>query len=190
MTDRQAQSGTKKSAQQGAVQAADGVGPAGVWSTTHTLFLGEYKHKMDAKGRLALPAKFRAKLQKEGAVVTKGNENCLYLFTTEAWKPLAEKLASLPSISSKIARAAQRTLLAGATVVTPDRQGRILLPPHLREYAGLTTEKGEAADAGPADVVVAGLYNRVEIWPAARWQAERAESNLDELGPELAKFGI
>lgn len=180
MTDRQAQSGTKKSAQQGAAQAN-----SGVWSTTHTLFLGEYTHKMDAKGRLALPAKFRAKLQQEGAIVTKGNEHCLYLFTTEAWKPLADKLAQLPSISSKTAREAQRVLLGGATAVTPDRQGRILLPSSLREYAGLTTEKGEAADA-----VVAGLYNRVEIWPAARWQAGRAGSDLDELGPELAKFGI
>ncbi|MEX1113434.1 MAG: division/cell wall cluster transcriptional repressor MraZ [Patescibacteria group bacterium] len=158
---------------------------AGVWSTTHTLFLGEYVHKMDGKGRLALPAKFRAKLQKEGAVVTKGNEKCLYLFTQEAWKPLAEKLAALPSISSKVARAAQRTLLAGATVVTPDRQGRILLPPHLREYAGLATEGGR-----PAEAVVAGLYNRVEIWPAARWREQRRETDLDELGPELTDLGI
>jgi MraZ protein len=157
---------------------------SGVWSTDHTLFLGEYTHKVDGKGRVALPAKFRSVLQEEGAIVTKGPDKCLYMFTTKFWKPFAEKLGSVSPISSKAARAAQRTLLAGATAVTPDRQGRILLPPHLREYAGLFTKEGTI------DAVVAGLYNRVEIWPAAKWQASRDETDLDELGPELAKLGI
>ncbi len=179
MTDQQAQTGAKKDAQQGVAQ--------GVWSTTHTLFLGEYTHKMDRKGRLALPAKFRAKLQNEGAVVTRGNEHCLYLYSIEAWKPLAEKLAKLPSISNPAARKVQRELLGGATPVTPDRQGRILLSNELRKHAGLVSD---ASQATPVEAVVVGLYDRIEIWLADRWQRQHGESDLDALGPELEKLGI
>jgi transcriptional regulator MraZ len=153
----------------------------GVWSTNHTLFLGEYRHKMDQKGRLAMPVKFRAGIS-DGAVVTKGMDGCLYLFSLEQWNPIAEKLANQPVFSNTPVRRAQREVLASATPVTPDRQGRILLPPHLREYGGL--------GSGTAEVVVAGLYNRVEIWPAAKWRKERKESDLDQIGPQLADLGI
>ena len=153
----------------------------GVWSSDHTLFLGEYTHKIDEKSRLALPAKFRAQLS-EGAVVTTGPDNCLYLYTLEQWKPMADKLAALPPYSSPEARQLQRTVLGSATAVTPDKQGRILLPSHLREYGGL--------GSGTAEVVVAGLYSRVEIWPAKRWKEQRSAVDLDKIAPKLADLGI
>ncbi|MSU76067.1 division/cell wall cluster transcriptional repressor MraZ [Patescibacteria group bacterium] len=148
------------------------------------MFLGEYAHKVDEKGRLALPAKFRSKLT-DGAVVTCGPDKVLHLYSTEHWKPLAEKIAQLPSWSSKAARVLQRTVLGNATAVTPDRQGRILLPVSLREYAGLAS-----TDAKTADVIVAGLYSRIEIWPAERWAKERQTADLDEIAPKLADLGI
>lgn len=154
----------------------------GVWSSDHTVFLGEYSHKIDDKGRLALPAKFRTQL-KEGAVVTCGPDKVLHLYSTEHWKPLAEKLANLPAFSSPEVRVLQRAVLGNATVVTPDKQGRILLPASLREYAGLGS--GTTADA-----VVAGLYSRIEIWPADRWAKERQATDLDEIAPKLADLGI
>ncbi len=155
---------------------------AGLWAGDDTLFLGEYTHKVDAKGRLALPAKFRAQLA-QGAVVTRGaDKHSLYLYTTEQWKPTADKLASLPNWSSKAARELQRAILGGATAVTPDKQGRILLPAHLRQYGGL--------GSGTAEVVVAGLYNRVEIWPAADWNQARQQADLDQVTAELSDLGI
>lgn len=152
-----------------------------LWATDHTLFLGEYTHKVDQKGRLALPAKFRAQLS-DGAILTRGTDKALYLYSTEHWKPLAEKLANLPSWSSPEARELQRAVLGGATAVTPDQQGRILLPANLREYANLGPQA--------AEVVVAGLYARIEIWPAKRWKAARQETDLDKIGPKLAELGI
>lgn len=152
-----------------------------MWDSDHTLFLGQYRHKIDDKSRLALPAKFRAEL-KQGAIVTCGPDKVLHLYSTDHWKPLAERLSQLPSWSSKEARELQRTVLGNATAVTPDRQGRILLPGHLREYGGL--------GSGTAEVVVAGLYARIEIWPARRWKAEGKAADLDKIGPKLAKLGI
>lgn len=172
----------KQAQKKAAEQAANGV-----WSSDHTLFLGEYSHKVDEKGRVALPAKFRAAL-KEGAVVTCGPDKVLHLYSTEHWKPLAEKIATLPSWSNKSARVLQRTVLGNATAVTPDRQGRILLPVSLREYAGLTSDTSKGK--GTADVVVAGLYSRMEIWPADRWAKERQTADLDEIAPQLEKLGI
>ena len=170
-------SNTKNQARKAASDAA-----TGVWSSDHTVFLGEYAHKVDEKGRLALPAKFRSQLT-DGAVVTCGPDKVLHLYSTAHWKPLAEKIAALPAWSSKAARTLQRAVLGNATVVTPDRQGRILLPSNLREYAGL-------ASGTTADAVVAGLYSRIEIWPAARWRKERQATDLDEIAPKLADLGI
>lgn len=153
----------------------------GIFATAHTLFLGEYTHKVDDKGRLALPAKFRVGLQ-DGAVVTRGMDGCLHLFALEQWKPLADKLAQQPLYSNPEVRKLQREVLGGATPVTPDRQGRILLPANLREYVGLGSKT--------AEVVVAGLSGRIEIWPAKRWKTERQETDLDEIAPKLADLGI
>ncbi len=146
------------------------------------MFIGEYTHKIDEKGRLALPAKFRAQLA-SGAVVTRGLDNSLYLFTTEEWTELAEKLAALP-MTNPDARRIQRMMLAGATDVVPDRQGRINIPAYLRTYAGLGTKA--------ADVTVAGLYKRVEIWSASAWEDSRkkTEGETDQIAEHLQSLGL
>ncbi len=115
------------------------------------MFIGEYQHNLDEKGRLAVPAKFRQLLTK-GAVVTKGLDNCLFVYTKTEWAKLAEKLAQLP-ISKANTRAFGRLMLAGAMELEIDKQGRVVLPDYLRKYAGLTKK-----------TIVAGLYNRIEIW--------------------------
>lgn len=99
------------------------------------MFIGEYKHTIDEKGRLAVPVKFRAQLS-SGAVVTRGLDNCLFLYTEDEWKILAEKLASLP-INKANTRAFSRLMLAGAMDVSMDKQGRVILPDYLRKYAGV-----------------------------------------------------
>lgn len=120
------------------------------------MFIGEYQHNLDEKGRLAVPAKFRAKLGK-GAVVTKGLDNCLFLYTMEEWEKLAPKLAALP-ISKANTRAFARLMLAGAMDVQLDKQGRIVLPEYLRTFAQIKKK-----------TILAGLYNRLEIWDEDNW---------------------
>ncbi len=120
------------------------------------MFIGEYQHNLDEKGRLAVPAKFRNKLTK-GAVVTKGLDNCLFVYTAEEWQKLASKLATLP-ISKANTRAFSRLMLAGAMDVQLDKQGRIVLPEYLRKYAGLKKKS-----------IIAGLYNRLEVWDEDQW---------------------
>ena len=95
------------------------------------MFIGEYNHNLDEKGRLAVPVKFRKKLEK-GAVVTKGLDSCLFLYTIDEWKILAEKLSHLP-ISQSNTRAFSRLMLAGAMDVQVDKQGRIVVPDYLRK---------------------------------------------------------
>lgn len=120
------------------------------------MFIGEYQHNLDEKGRLAIPAKFRTKLAK-GAVVTKGLDNCLFLYTATEWQKLATKLAALP-ISKANTRAFARLMLAGAMDVQLDKQGRIVLPEYLRKYATLKKKS-----------IIAGLYSRLEIWDESSW---------------------
>ena len=115
------------------------------------MFIGEYQHNLDNKGRLAIPAKFRA-LLKGGAVVTRGLDNCLFLYSKKEWEILAVKLSKLP-ISQAKARAFSRLMLAGAMDVSIDKQGRIVLPDYLRKYSKITKK-----------VIIAGLYSRLEIW--------------------------
>ncbi len=143
------------------------------------MFIGEYTHKIDEKGRVALPAKFRGDLA-SGAVVTRGLDQALYLYTKAEWEEIAERLAALP-MSVSHARDIQRMMLAGAVEVEPDRQGRVLLPPHLREHAKLSSE-----------VVVAGLYKRVELWSVDAWNAasQRTEASADEIAEHLQSLGI
>ncbi len=143
------------------------------------MFIGEYKHSIDSKGRMAVPAKFRAKL-KGGAVVTRGFDNCLFLYPKESWQKVAEKIAKLPVGQSK-ARALARLMLAGAMDVSFDNQGRIVLPDYLRRFAGL----GKKA-------VVAGLYDRLEIWDESKWQQykNKAEQNSDEIAEALSELGV
>jgi len=143
------------------------------------MFIGEYNHNLDAKGRLAVPAKFREKL-KEGAVVTRGLDNCLFLYAKEQWEKLAEKLASLPVSQSK-ARAFSRLMLAGAMDVECDSQGRINLPEYLRKYATLNKK-----------VIVAGLFDRLEIWDEAAWEEykTKAEEDSTEIAETLGELGV
>lgn len=143
------------------------------------MFIGEYSHNIDDKGRLAVPKKFRAKLAK-GAIITRGLDDCLFLYTKEEWKVLAEKLASLP-FSQANARAFARLMLAGAMDVDLDKQGRVVLPDYLRAYADLKKE-----------TIVAGLYNRLEIWDQSKWSeyTKRTEANKNDIAEQLGALGI
>ena len=115
------------------------------------MFMSEYNHTLDTKGRLIIPAKFRETLGEE-CVTSKGMDGCLFVYAGDDWNAFEQKLTSLPLIN-KEARQFARFFLAGAATVEVDKQGRILLPAHLREFAGL--EK---------DVVLVGVGSRVEIW--------------------------
>jgi MraZ protein len=143
------------------------------------MFIGEYQHNIDLKKRLALPSKFRKYLG-ENVVITKGLDKCLFVYGMEAWKEIAEKLSSFP-VGESATRSFVRMMLSGATDVEVDGQGRVLLPEYLKEYAMLDK-----------NVIVVGLYNRLEIWDENKWQEYRkkAEENTDEVAENLGKLGI
>ena len=145
----------------------------------NNMLLGEYKHSLDGKGRVAIPAKFREKLE-TGAIVTRGLDNCLFLFAEAEWKVLAEKLVALP-LAQANSRAFVRLMLSGAMDVEFDNQGRILIPDYLRKYAGIQKE-----------VVVAGLYNRIEMWDASTWERykQKTEGASEEIAEKLGELGI
>jgi MraZ protein len=126
------------------------------------MFLGTYTPKLDDKGRLTLPAKFRDALR-GGLMITKGQDRCLYVFTRDAFTELAQKVASAP-LTNDSARVFQRNLFSGTDEQNPDGQGRIAITPELRRYAGLTKE-----------CVVIGAFSRVEIWDAGAWQRYQDE---------------
>ncbi|OGH60045.1 MAG: cell division/cell wall cluster transcriptional repressor MraZ [Candidatus Magasanikbacteria bacterium RIFCSPHIGHO2_01_FULL_33_34] len=143
------------------------------------MFIGEYSHNLDEKGRLAIPKKFRLDLSK-GSVVTKGLDNCLFLYTQEEWDKLAQKLANLPFAQSNT-RAFARLMLAGAMDVLIDKQGRVMLPEYLRTFAGLKK-----------NVVVAGLYNRLELWDTEKWEEykNKTEKESNEIAEQMADLGV
>lgn len=143
------------------------------------MFIGEYSHNLDDKGRLAIPIKFRNDL-KTGAVVTRGLDNCLFLYTKKEWEKLAEKLSNLP-ISQANSRAFARLMLAGAMDVELDKQGRVVLPEYLRKFANFKKA-----------VVVAGLYNRLELWDEKSWNdyKEKTEAQSGEIAEQMAELGI
>jgi len=147
--------------------------------TKISMFIGEYNHNLDDKGRLAIPAKFRLELKK-GAVVTRGLDNCLFLYTKQEWEKLAVKLASLP-ISQSNSRAFARLMLAGAMDVESDKQGRVILPEYLRKFAGLKKS-----------VVVAGLYSRLEIWDEEKWSIykQQTESESGTIAERMGELGV
>jgi len=144
-----------------------------------TMFIGEFKHNLDLKGRLAVPIKFRQKLS-SGAIVTRGLDKCLFVFSNKEWEVLAQKLIALP-LAQANSRAFVRLMLAGAMDVELDKQGRILIPDYLRDYAGLKKE-----------TIVAGLYNRFEIWNSESWKEykNKTESQSDEIAEKLSELGI
>ncbi len=143
------------------------------------MLLGEYKHNLDTKGRMAVPAKFRDELS-SGAIVTRGLDNCLFLFAPKSFELLVNKITSLP-LSQSNSRAFGRFMLAGAVDVEIDKQGRILIPDYLRKFANLDKQ-----------VVVAGLVGRAEIWNDVRWEEykKKTESASNEIAERLGEMGI
>lgn len=143
------------------------------------MFIGEYQHSIDEKGRVAVPSKFRAGL-KSGAIVTRGLDHCLFVLEKTEWENLANKLIAMP-IAKSNSRAFVRLMLAGAMEVDLDVQGRILLPDYLRKYADLKKR-----------TVIAGLYNRLEIWDEESWKKykEKTEASGDDIAEQLGELGI
>lgn len=144
-----------------------------------TLFLGEFQHTIDDKGRVIVPAKFREALGKN-FIVTRGLDNCLFVYPQEEWSLMEEKLKKLPFTKSD-ARAFVRFLFSGATECELDKQGRILLPVNLREYAQINK-----------DCIVIGVSNRVEIWSKERWDmySTQAEASFDEIAEKIVDFDL
>ncbi|MCR4728784.1 MAG: division/cell wall cluster transcriptional repressor MraZ [Lachnospiraceae bacterium] len=141
------------------------------------MFMGEYNHTVDEKGRLIIPSKFREELGDE-FVVTKGLDGCLFVYAPSEWTLLEEKLKALP-LTNKDARAFVRFMLAGAAQVEPDKQGRILLPQVLRTFAGLDK-----------DVVLIGVASRIEIWNKDKWNEASMAGDMDEIAEKMADLGI
>ena len=142
------------------------------------MFTGEYRHAVDAKGRVAIPARFRAQLD-DAPVITRWIDTCLAVFPRTDWETLAGKVSALP-VSDAGARTFQRFLFAGAFEAELDRQGRLLVPPSLREYAALG---GEA--------VVVGSRDHIELWEPARWaDYSAAMTSPDVLAQHLQGLGI
>lgn len=143
------------------------------------MFIGEYSHTIDEKGRMAIPSKMRKDLG-SGAVVTRGIDKCLWVFPKQEWQELASKLANLP-LTDANSRAFSRLMLAGAMEVEFDSQGRALLPGYLRTCAGLKKS-----------AIVAGLFNRLEIWDSKVWEdyKEKTEKQTDTITKHMADLGI
>ncbi len=141
------------------------------------MFMGEYNHTIDTKGRLIVPAKFREALGEE-FVLTKGLDGCLSIYPMEEWESFEEKLKALP-LTDKNARAFLRFFVAGATSCELDKQGRILIPGTLREFAGLDK-----------DVVLTGNITRVEIWSKEKWADNNKYDDMDNIAAAMQDVGI
>jgi MraZ protein len=141
------------------------------------MFMGEYNHTIDPKGRLIVPSKYREILGDE-FVVTKGLDGCLFVYDNHEWNAFEEKLKSLP-VTNKDARKFVRFFLAGAASVEVDKQGRILVPQVLREFAELDK-----------DVVLIGVASRIEIWSKERWEAAATYDDMDEIAEHMADLGL
>ena len=141
------------------------------------MFMGEYSHTIDTKGRLIVPSKFREQLGNE-FVVTKGLDGCLFVYPNEEWKNIEEKFRNIP-LTTKDARKFSRFLFAGAASCEVDNHGRILLPQVLREFADLSK-----------DVVLVGVLSRIEIWSKERWQDTNSYEDMDEVAEHMAELGL
>jgi len=143
------------------------------------MFLGEFSHTIDDKGRLTLPSKFRTDLG-HGVVVTRGVDKCLFVFTMAEFQKLADRIGSMPMTQAE-AREFSRHFFSGASDVELDKQGRILIPQNLRDYAGMN-----------GDVVVVGVNQRIEIWDAKVWPEIRAsfERNAANNAEHWAALGF
>jgi MraZ protein len=143
------------------------------------MFISEYTYNLDEKRRLAIPAKFR-KLLTRKAVITRGLDNCLWLFPEKEWNILADKIGKLP-LAQADARGFARIMLAGATDVMIDSLGRILIPDYLKDFAGLEKK-----------TIIAGINNRIEIWDEKKWRDYQKEmvSGLGDMAERLKELGI
>lgn len=143
------------------------------------MFIGEYSYTIDEKGRVATPVKYRVQLA-EGVVVTRGLDSCLFMYAKKDWEELAQKLGNMPT-TDKAARDYARLMLAGAMDVVPDKVGRIVLPQYLRDFASLKK-----------NAVVAGLYNRIEIWDEETWKKyeKEVEKNSSDIADKLSQLGV
>ena len=144
------------------------------------MFLGQYHHSLDSKGRVILPARFRGRLE-EGAFMARGLDGCVCVYPRDEWERVAANMRDL-SARGPAQRQAARTFFAGAAEFVPDRQGRVPIPAHLREFAGLGLDR---------EVVVAGVLSRVEIWDGQRWRAREQEGEqVITAAEEIPDFGI
>jgi MraZ protein len=141
------------------------------------MFLGEYIHTIDDKGRLTIPAKYRVLLD-AGLVVTRGFDRNLMLFPIDGWKDMAESIVSKP-LGDNDMRTFRRRVFSGAVDLTIDKHGRIVLPSYLREFAGINGE-----------VVITGMYNYVEVWSSASWQDVRESIDNDNDADRWTDLGI
>ena len=141
------------------------------------MFMGEYNHSIDAKGRLIIPSKFRDTLGDE-FVVTKGLEGCLFVFEKYDFETFMDKLNERSDLEAKV-RKIKRFFISGAQEMEPDKQGRMLVPPVLREYAGLEKE-----------VVFAGVGGHIEIWDKAKWEDVTSFDDINDIAEELSNIGI
>lgn len=143
------------------------------------MFLGEYEHSIDDKGRVAVPARFREEVA-EGIILTRGFDRCLQVFPRATWEVLRQRVSSL-SVGNEDVRNLRRLLFSGAADLELDRQGRILIPQNLREYASLAEQ-----------VVVVGNDTYFEIWSGERWRAvlDTLDANGTQLAQQLASLGM
>jgi MraZ protein len=143
------------------------------------MFMGEYQHSIDDKGRLTIPAKFRDALGPT-FVITRGLDNCLFVYPQQEWAAMEQKLKALPLMKAD-ARAFTRFFLAGATECELDRQGRVNIPANLREHAGLDK-----------DCVIIGVSSRVEIWSKENWEAysKLSEQSFNDIAEKLVDFNL
>lgn len=143
------------------------------------MLIGEYKHTIDEKKRLAIPAKLRKELS-GGAVLTRGLDNCLALYPMAEWEKLADKLSKLPNGQVE-ARGLARVILSGAAEVDFDALGRILIPDYLKQYSGIAK-----------NVVIAGVFNHLEIWDEERWEGykEKTENEVGDMAAKLSELGF
>ncbi len=142
------------------------------------MFIGEFNHNIDSKGRAIVPSKFREELG-DKFIVTKGMDGCLFLYTMTAWQAYVDKLAQLPTTNPN-ARRFVRIMTSGASECEPDGNGRIMIPSNLREFAGITKE-----------IVSIGANDRVEIWDKQKWADYNSDVDFnEEFISSMTEYGI
>ena len=143
------------------------------------MFIGEYEHTLDTKGRIIIPSKFRESLG-DTFVITKGLDTCLFVYSMEEWNIIQDKLKALP-LTNRDARAFVRFFFSGASECSLDKQGRVLIPENLRDHAGLTKE-----------AIIIGVSTRLEIWDSKKWDQYLNEDNLsyENIAEKMEELGI